>query len=309
MVKDVVTDLLAGTGSTDLDSLAAVVTEVNHRTDNRLRMVGMAEHGGSGGAAYVQWPDGRDGVLTRIPTPIGRMRQTADILSDARAAGLPVPRHDLVVELADRTVAVVQERLPGKPPRWVDADVIDAMVAMNERFAGLLADRLDVPVPPLYLRHSGPLYPRHEVLAQHNERSRRLLRRILEAGAAEPHEMSGTDLVHPDYTLGNVLYDDRGHISGVVDWNWGAGRGDRRFALVRLYTDLYWSMLGENGGQYGVQQSAFDRLDEVLDCVHEPDLLRLYWAHMTLNQLHWAIQYHPPEVIDLFLRFGESHLS
>lgn len=301
-------DLFAGTGAMTAAELADVLAEVNRRSGNALRPVAMAEHGGSGGAVYVQWPDGRDGVLTRTPTSVDRMRQTAGVLAEARSRGLPVPRHDLVVELSDGTVAVVQERLGGAPSSRVDADVIDAMVAMNERFAGLLANRLDVPIPPLYLRHSGPIYPRHEVLEDHNERSRRLLQRIRAIGADEPHEMTGNDLVHPDYTFGNVLYDRPGHISGVVDWNWGAGRGDRRFALVRIYTDLYWSSLGSNGGQYGVQPSAFTRLDQVLDSMIEPSLLRAYWAHTTLNQLHWAIRYHSPEVIDLFLRFGESRL-
>ncbi|NYH88701.1 hypothetical protein [Actinopolymorpha rutila] len=41
----------------------------------------------------------------------------------------------------------------------------------------------------------------------------------------------------------------------------------------------------------------------------EPALLRMYWAHTTLNQLHWAILGKQEEVIDLFLRFGESRLD
>lgn len=302
------TELLAGTGASSEDELAAVVAEVNRRTGNQLEPLAAAQHGGSGGAMYVRWPDGRDGVLTRTPTSVEHMQQTAEVLAQLRSQGLPVPRHDVVVALADGTTAVVQERLPGAPAARVDADVIDAMVTMNDRFAGLLADRSDVPVPPLYLRHSGPDYPRHEVLEGFDDRSRRLLDRIREIGADEPHEMTGDDVLHPDYTFGNVLYDDHGNVSGVVDWNWGIGRGDRHFALVRIYVDLYWSMLGRDGGQHGVQASAFKRLDEVLNAL-DPRLLRIYWAHMTLNQLHWAISYHSPEVIELFLRFGESRLD
>lgn len=309
MTDDPVHNLYAGTRSMDGDESAALVAEVNEHAGCQLQVLGMAAHGGSGGAVYVRWIDGRDGVVTRTPTPVERMRQTADVLSTFRSRGLPVPRHDLVVELSDGSVALVQERLPGDPPRRVDAGVIDSMVAMNERFAGLLAERPDVPISPLYLRKSGPFYPRHDVLASHNDRSRRLLRRIREIGVEEPHEMTGDDLVHPDYTFGNVLYGDEGQVTGVVDWNWGAGRGDRHFALVRIYVDLFWSTLDKKGGQYGVEQSAFDRLDEVLDAMIEPALLRMYWAHTTLNQLHWAILYHTPEVIDLFLRFGEGRLG
>ncbi|MBO0884905.1 MAG: hypothetical protein J2P17_32140, partial [Mycobacterium sp.] len=60
----------------------------------------MAESGASGGAAFVEWPDGRAGVLTQPYASVERMRLTADILGLARSRGLPVPRHDLVVELA-----------------------------------------------------------------------------------------------------------------------------------------------------------------------------------------------------------------
>lgn len=299
-------DLYAGVGPMTGDQLQAVVAEVNERTGGGLEFAGAAPHGDTGGAAFVRWPDGRLGVVTRSPEPIALLRQTADVLSRLRSGGLPVPRHDLVLELADGTVALVQERMPGAPPERVDADVIDAMVTMNERFAGLLVDRPDVPIPPLHLRQSGPVFPRHEVLERHSDRSRRLLRRVREIGRGEPHEMSGDDLVHPDYTLGNVLYDG-GLVSGVVDWNWGVGRGDRPLSLVRIQVDLSWSTLYEGGGQYHVQPSALRRMDEILDAMN-PVLLRMYWAHVTLSQLHWAILYHPPEVIDLFLRFGESRL-
>ena len=309
IAQDPADDLYAGTGGMSGEALSALVSEVNERASSDLQLVSTAEHGGSGGAAYVRWPDGREAVVTRSPASVEQMRQTADVLQSVRARGLPVPRHDLVVELGDGSVALVQERLNGRPASRVDAEVIDSMVEMNERFDGLLADRPDVPTPPLYLRDSGPVYPRHEVLERHCDRSRRLLRRIREIGRGEPHEMTGDDLVHPDYTFGNVLYDEHGRVTGVVDWNWGVGRGDRRFALVRIYVDLYWSSLAQDGGEYGVEQSAFSRMDEILETRLEPELLRLYWAHTTLNQLHWAILYHAPEVIDLFLRFGESRLD
>lgn len=84
-----------------------LIAKVNERTGSDLEFVGTAEHGESGGATYVRWPDGRDGVLTRTYAPVKRMRITADILSLVQSRGLPVPRHDVVVELADRSVAAV----------------------------------------------------------------------------------------------------------------------------------------------------------------------------------------------------------
>lgn len=183
--------------------------------------------------------------------------------------------------------------------------MIDAMVAMNERFAGLLAGRPDVPILPLCLQGSGLGQPKHQLLENHSVRSRRLLHKIHEIGEEEPHEMSGDDLVHPDYTFGNVLYDDRGQVSGVVDWNWGISRGDRHIALVRIYIDLFWSTLYPGN----VHQSAFERLDQVLEQFVDPHLLRMYWAHVTLGQLSYWIREGNAEAIALFQRFGEHRLS
>ncbi|MGW5361747.1 phosphotransferase [Actinopolymorpha pittospori] len=286
-----------------------LVAAVNARTGSRLKLVGVAEHGETGGAAYVRWPDGRAGVVTHVfHRSIEQARHDAEVLALLRSRGLPVPRHDLLVDLGGGTVAVVQERLPGSPAKRTDPAVIEAMVTMNERFAGLLADRPDVPIRPLHLRESGPVFPRHETLAEHSDRSRRMLRLIREIGSGEPHEMVGDDLVHVDFTVPNVLFDDAGQITGVVDWNLGLARGDRRFGLIKLYFDLTWALATEEGRRH-VDPAALDRLNDVLEETLEPDVLRLYWAHWTLYQLHWAIRSGEAYVIDLHLDLGESRLG
>ena len=287
----------------------ALVAEVNARAGLRLTVTGVADQGETGGAVYVRWPDGRAGVVTRSYAGIDHMVQTADVLSKLRDRGLPVPRHEAIVPLADGVVGVVQERLPGAPPRRTDKAVIDTVLAMNERFAGMLADRPDVPVPRLHLQRSGPEFPRHETLEGYDDRSRRLLRIIREIGAAPVHEMTGDDLVHTDYTIPNVLVDESGQITGVVDWNFGVARGDRRFGLVKLRFDLGWAALDPTGGDNGVRQDALDRVDEFLNATVEPDLLRMYWAHWTLTMLHWTIRSGERDVIDLHLRLGESRLA
>lgn len=284
-----------------------LVGAINAEAGCGLEFQGVAEHGESGGAAFVRWPDGRDGVVTTSPMSLAQMRQTADVLSMVRSTGVPVPRHDLVLELANGTVVIVQERLPGRHPARTDAAVIDAMVAMNDRFAGLLAGRREVPIPPLYLRQSGPIFPRHETLAEHSDRSRRLLRRIREIGEGDPYEMVGDDLVHTDFTVPNILFDESGRITGVVDWNFGVARGDRRFGLVKLLFDLTWDASGDGGLQH-VVPGAIDRIDEVLEKTLEPDVLLRYWAHWTLTMLHWTIRSGHPGVIDLHLELGERRL-
>ena len=285
-----------------------LVAEVNHQAGTALQVVGVAEQGQSGGAVFVRWPDGRGGVVSRSPLLIDEARQTAEVLSEARSQGLPVPRHEVLVELGASTgggVAVVQERLPGRPARRTDVRVVEAMLDLNEQFAGLLAERSDVRIPLLYLHQSGPVVPRHEVLEQYSDRSRRLLSSIREVGA---QEMVGDDLVHPDFTVPNVLFDEAGRITGVVDWNLGVLRGDRRWALIKLRFDLTWAAAFPGGDQGSTQAEAIERVDAAIDSSLEPDLLQAYWAHWTLVQLHWAILHHPPEVIDLHLALGERRL-
>ena len=284
----------------------AVVAEINERTGSGLELVGLAaQTGGTSSAAFIRWPDGRDGVLTRTSTPLDRMRQTAEVLSMVRSLGLPVPRHDLVIELADGGVVVVQERLPGRHAGRVDAGAIDAVVAMNERFACLLVDRPDVPPPPAFPAPGPGDHPWERTLGRYSERTRRLLRRIREIGGGEPRELVGADLVHTDYSLGNVLWDEEGNITGVVDWNRGVARGDRRFALLGMRVDL-----ATEGDRYEGQQDAIERLDEVIAATIEPTLLRVYWAHWTAHNVHWSIHHNfQSERIEQDLQLAESHLT
>lgn len=284
----------------------AVVAEINQRTGSGLELVGLAEQqGGVSSAAFVRWPDGREGALIRTWTPPDRMRQTAEALALARTRGLPVPRHDLILQLADGMTAVVQERLPGRHLRRVGAGAVDMLVAMNERFAGLLADRPDVPPPPAFPAPDPEGHPWERTLGRYSDRTRRLLQQVRALDRDEGHAQAGDDLVHTDYSFGNVLFDDQGRISGVVDWNFGAFRGDRRFALLGARTHL-----SVEGDQYAGCKEAIDRLDEILDATIEPLRLRRSWAHRTAFEVHRSIQLgFPPARIDQDLRFAERRLD
>ncbi len=287
--------------------MGGLVRRINQRAGCGLVHLGDADLGETAGAAYVRWPDGRLSVVTQATVSATRMRQTAEVLELARSQELPVPRHELTVELDGGVVAVVQQRLPGDRASCVDADVVDALVEVNDRFAGLLADRPDVPVPPLNLATPGAVDPGHEWVARYSGRSRRLLRRIREISAASP-EMTGTDLVHPDFTVPNVLFND-GRVTGIVDWNNGAARGDRHFALVKLLFDLTWDAASPAGGQQHVQVDATDRLQMLLHQTIAPHLLQLYWAHWTLTMLSWTIPAGDPAAVDVHLALGERGLD
>lgn len=293
--------------SADTFAPEPVLAQIEASTGIRLELIGIAVDGASNGAAYVRWPDGRDGVLTCPPGQVELMRLTAEILELAKSAGLPVPRHEVVVPLADERTAVVQERLPGKPIGWVTVDTVDALIEMNDRFAHLLADRPDVRDVPLCLRREPKGDWRHELLHGYSAATRRILGRIHEIGAAMPDRVAGDDLLHVDYARGNVLVDERGRITGVIDWNLGVARGDRNFALVSLRSDLEWKALSPSGIDE-THRAATDRLDRVLDERIDPTTLRAYWAYWTLMKLAGLIWEGAPRAVEVFLDLGLRRL-
>ena len=286
----------------------ALLRELNTRTGSCLELLGMAALGESGGAAYVRWPDGHDGVLTHAHAPADELRRMADVLDSVRAHGIPVPHYELVAELTEGA-AVVQERMPGTPATRIDRPAIDAMVELNERFAGLLADRHDVPLPELHLRESGPDFCRHETLERYSDRSRRLLGSIREIGDSGLGMMTGDDLLHLDFTPGNILFDESGRITGIVDWG-DPFRGDRVFALVKLRFDLAWTAsYADRDPDYTVDPAAVERLDELFDDTPDPSTLRVYWAHWSLKMVDFTIRHHSSDDVDLHLDLAGTRLS
>jgi aminoglycoside phosphotransferase (APT) family kinase protein len=284
----------------------AVVSAINSRTGAGLRVAGRAQHGRLGGAIYAEWPDGRQAVVTRFLGPRAEADRTAEVLAYVRERGLPVPRHDLVVDLHDG-VAFVQERLASAPPRRLTPARVDALVEINDRFAGALAARPDVPAPPLHLARGGGSSPRHEALEAHSQRSRRMLDEIHRISLREPRDIAGVDLVHVDLSAANVLFDEHDRATAVVDWNLGAYRGDRLFALVQTRFDREWFVRSPDADP--VEDAAAAHLDEILLDRISPATLRVYWARWMLHQLPRAIRSASSEVVNWHLDMAESRLA
>ena len=283
-----------------------LIERLNADTGAGLELVMLADRGDSGGAAHVRWPDGRPGVLTTAAGAPDAGRRTARILDVVRSRGLPVPRVALVSAVEGDTI-LVQERLPGRPPSRITRATIDAMAETVERCAGLLADHPEVANPDLHLRASGRELCRHDTLAGYDDRSRQLLDRIRALGA-DGDRMIGDDLVHLDFTPGNVLFDEYGAVTGIVDWygHNGLARGDRRFGLVTLRFDLAWGSALDP--EYPtVEPAALRRLDALLDAI-EPATLHRYWAHMSLRMVDWTIRRHGPRDVDHQLAFAATRL-
>lgn len=274
------------------ESAADVVDLVNAATGAELSVVGRAAQGSNGGAVYIKWPDGRDGVVTQSTVPLADLQRQAEILSAARGRGAPVPEYQLVLELPEYN-AIVQERLPGQVKK-LDVARLEAMVEANERFAGLLAGQSDLPKPRLLLQHQRG----YRSLETYSERTRRLLDRIRNLGNAE---MGGDDLLHTDYNHTNVLFDGSDALTGVIDWDEAAARGDRHFALVKLRYLLAWE---------DPNAAVMARLDELLEELIDPDTLLIYWAHWGLRLVDWMlVNDFGPAATDIHLSLAETRLG
>jgi hypothetical protein len=287
---------------------ADLLEQLRADTGADLELIGPLP-GGQVGAALVRWPDGRESVLTHwgdaTDDAWARIERTGDLLDLARDRGIPAPRYELVTRLPDR-IAVVQERLPGERPTRVDLTLVQELVAIAGRGAGLLRGRPDVPAADLHLLRSGPGFCLHQTLAQYDDRTRRLLDLVRRIGTASPHRMAGDDLVHMDFHPGNVLVDRTGAVTGIVDWD-GAGRGDHRFALVTLRFDL--AVPGVDAQDRSARSAAARWLDNRIDDLFDDATLRAYWAHMGLRQVDWAIRHHGPDDVDRWLTVAASRLA
>lgn len=287
-----------------------LIEAVNAMTDAGLRVSGRAQQGTLGGAIYVQWPDRRSGVVTRFLGNLLQAQRTACVMAFARDQGLPVPRYDLVLPL-EQGVVIVQERLPGSPAPIATVADVDAVVSLNDRFAGLLREWPCVPLLPIRpcegrLGNGGATITTRR-LSAHSPRASRILHAIDEIQAEAPWVAEGDDLLHIDLTGPNLLKDSTGTFTGVVDWNLGVYRGDRHLALVKTRFEMEWA-LHEHGRVDPAARAGADHLDRVLSERVPAGLLRIYWAHRLLWQLFWAIEDFSPDVLDWHFDVAEQRL-
>ncbi len=283
-----------------------MVRALNERAGCAFEVTGVVDQGQSG-AAYVRWPDGRESVVTTAFASMALMRQTAEVLAEVRTLGIPVPRHEFLFEVEPGTVAVVQERLPGSILTVADMSAVDAVMSVNERFAGLLGKRPDVSPPRLSLGRPGDPTP-WEAVEAHSGRARRFVSRARATGGHHDQDVVGDDLVHVDLTVPNMLFDAEGRITGVIDWNYGVARGDRYFGVVKLLHNLSFAAASSTSDVRPAAE-ALARVETVVAEVVDAPTLRRYWAHQSLNMLYASLRWGTAESFEVYLELGESKLS
>ncbi|GAB3415416.1 hypothetical protein GCM10027569_36960 [Flindersiella endophytica] len=114
-----------------------------------------------------------------------------------------------------------------------------------------------------------------------------------------------------DLTVPNVLFSADRTITGVIDWNYGIVRGDRYFALVKLLHTLSFDAASAPGPGRARPDAAaaVDRVEQVLADRLDPQTLRRYWAHQTLNMLYSSLRWGTEAAFQTYLRLGESKLA
>ena len=259
--------------------------------------------GGAVGAFAVVRDDGTEWVLTvaspRVPGDDERRFDDAlELMELARAWGVPMPRYEAVVPLPDGSAAILQERMPGVPVTEVTAALVDHVVGLAELRRNLLVGtRFEGRGIDLFLTRSGPGFCHHEPLRTHSDATRALLARIEAIGAEYGDMLTGTDLVHLDYHLGNVLVHEHDHdrVAAIVDWG-GARAGDLAVDLVLLRFDLSWRAPTFADD---VEQTLRNEIDDAT-------FLRV-WGHASLRLVDWSIRHHPQDV-DHWVALAHHHL-
>jgi aminoglycoside phosphotransferase (APT) family kinase protein len=260
--------------------------------------------GGEVGAFTVERDDGTEWVLTVDP-PLAPGEQgtpfddALELMALARDWGVPVPRYDTVIPLADGSVAVLQERVPGVPVTDATAALVDHVIGLAEIRRNLVAGtRFDGRGFNLFLTASGPGFCHHEPMRTHSDETRALVERIEAIGAEYGDELSGHDLVHLDYTLGNVLVheDDPDRVAAIVDWG-GARAGDLAIDLAILRFDLSWRAPAIG---LDVEQTLQNEIDDTT-------FLRV-WAHASLRLVDWSIRHYSEDVVDHWVALAYRHL-
>lgn len=261
----------------------STIDQINESTGAGLIMEGRASAGALGGAILARWPDGGQAVITVFHGNRSVARRVATAVNELVVAGLPVPRHDLVVEL-EHGVAFVQQRLPSGPFLKFSEAQVDAILAVNERFAG--AGALVTDVPPIsewFLPEGLRSYDRVMALsAEYGERAHSVVSHLVNIALANQDLLRGDDIVHVDLNAANVLFDERNHATGVVDWNLGIFTGPRDLALIQTRFDREWfvqmpsSDEGETAAANYLDRLIVERIDE--------ESRRVWWAYWLL---HW----------------------
>ena len=210
-----------------------------------FELVARAAGGESGGAWFATAPNGAPVMLKWFPeeTAADRYAVLLPALDELRSRGVPVPEYPHVLSVDGWTLSA-QQVLPGASVRNPATALVERVMECVAAMAGVVCP---LPAPGLdqwgasvvhTLTVGVEEWAMHEPLRTGGRRSAAVLDRVEAVGADGDPACFPTDgLVHLDLHTDNVLADDDGRLTGIIDWD-GACAGDPRFDLVRYAYDL-----------------------------------------------------------------------
>ena len=153
-----------------------------------------------------------------------------------RDAGVPAPATTVAAHGAD--VLLIHDYLPGRADPVLTSSLIDDLIDIVEREAGLADDSAEH--WPDFIKTNLTVGHRHGSLQKFSAASRAVLRRVRQVGRdSSVGQLRAPDLVHYDLHTVNVLSDDGRRVSGIIDWD-GVRAGDRSLDLANLAFTSTW---------------------------------------------------------------------
>jgi hypothetical protein len=257
--------------------------------------------GGETGA-YGARLDGEAVVVKWSPSPAiaERWAVAADRVERLRAAGYPAPRYWPPLAFPGGAL-VVQAAVPGTAhDEHVDLSLLDAVLALNRRQAGLGDPGGWHELMVRSLTEGCDGWCLHEPLGRHSREGARLLDRVREVGRAVPPLPEG-DVVHLDFHHRNLLRSGP-EVRAVIDWE-GAVDGDRHLDLVTFAFGLVSAAPGPTLA--ATEAALWDHLTATIP----PDHLRVYAAHMALRLADWRVRHHSPADADAAVTYATTRLT
>ncbi len=261
--------------------------------------------GGQHGAWSVR-TSGGDRLVAKVscdPQPPWSAHGTAVTAALADRA-LPVARFSRLGWFGGHHVSACA-LLPGSAPVGLSPAAWQTILELQEAQTGL-ASALGIARPRPWreavareLAPDGPWRHQHSALRDRGRAGRRLAEAIqARASASDFSTARDGDVVHGDLHHGNLLVDDGGALTGVIDWD-GWSPGDCRADLVTL---LFSARIVTR------DQALVEVLGPALRDVLAPDVLWSYAARDVVRVLGWFAWQRPAEGLEHWIAGCEALL-
>jgi aminoglycoside phosphotransferase (APT) family kinase protein len=246
---------------------------------SRIDFFGGGSHGaelwGSESGRRVIVKHHRDAPLVVFETIVRR-------IDAMRRAGVPAPATTVAAHGDD--VLLIHDYLPGRSDPELTRPLVDDLLAIVEREAGLADDSAQLWAGLVQTSLTDGLdgYCEHGSLATFSDASRSLLARARHVGQdPSVSQLRAPDLVHYDLHTNNVLSEDSRHVSGIIDWD-AVRSGDRALDLAILAFTSTWKT-ADNG--------LLEQIWHAFLSSSSHDARVVYMHHVVLRQVDWVIRH------------------